>query len=332
MGIALPMVVAMLAAARRLDAQGAHKSAESQTFDTLRMERPAYLGVVETVTGISAVGDGIVVLDRDASPHLLWIDAKSGRVLSKMGADGTLPGELASPACLQPVPGAADRVFVTDMERRLLLEIALRPRSSRIAESYSWESLIARCAVRFDSLLLLEAAFPDRAFYHANTATGKLDPRALAPPPLPGEVPYNAKVVALDPTRARLAAAYEFANVIEAFDGHGKRRWSVHGPVHIDERVDIAYLAVTATERYIYAGFCGCDPTRANREVAATELHVFTWDGRLVARIPVDSGLNAFAVAGDDSVLYASYGADRANRLGVWLLPAALRASGAPHK
>lgn len=302
------------ACAQRSQSSGPEASAR----DTLRMANAVQAGLTSNVSSLLALQGGLLVLDNGVTPHLTFLDPSTGRVLSKMGVHGTGTSQLEMPLCLQRVPGKADAFWISDSQRRRLLTIALHPGIlSEIVRVDTWPNVQPMCAFRFGDLVLIDAAFPDRVFYHANLQTGRLESTAEAPP-FRDEVPYNRKHTTMQPSGEKLATAYHYVSTLEIFDSTGKRLLRVDGPVPSEPRVLLAYLYVASTSRFIYAGFCGCEQRGFP---AAHELHVFTWDGRLVARIPLDRGVFAMAIPEGDSELFAAYGNSGEMAVGRWRLP-----------
>jgi hypothetical protein len=72
-----------------------------------------------------------------------------------------------------------------------------------------------------------------------------------------------------------------------------------------------------ATDRYVYALFCGCKPGQGSLPAM---LHVYDWNGNFVAEFAFDQEVTALDVSDDDQVIYATYEQPYPG-LGEWRLP-----------
>lgn len=171
------------------------------------------------------------------------------------------------------------------------------------------------------------------------------EPRLLAgsPPFTPRRIAHatgrrllNRNFLASDPQRKRLALSYQYEPRIDFFTSDGAQYGSVTGPRSTrprwrvesdrffwDDSNEMAYWRIDATDRYVYTLFCGCQD-RENRMPSL--LHVYRWNGDFVAEIALDREVTSFAVAPDDTLLYASV-RDPYPAVGEWRLPERLRAA-----
>lgn len=94
--------------------------------------------------------------------------------------------------------------------------------------------------------------------------------------------------------------------------GHGKADFEAHSP------------AQSATERFVYALYCGCDPRRGRDHEKDYVIRVYDWRGNHVVDDKLDRYVGAIAVSPDDSILYGAI-EDPAPMVAEWILPATLR-------
>jgi hypothetical protein len=147
----------------------------------------------------------------------------------------------------------------------------------------------------------------------------------------------NRNFMAVDPARRRLVLAYQFESRLDFLTIEGIRygstapprktraRWRIaHDRFLWDPDNETAYVAAAATNRYVYALFCGCKD-RENR--LPDQVHVFNWSGDLVAELKLDRPVLELAVAPDDSRLYAAV-MEPFPVVGEWDVPARLREPG----
>ncbi|HEX7051317.1 MAG TPA: hypothetical protein VF188_14015 [Longimicrobiales bacterium] len=79
----------------------------------------------------------------------------------------------------------------------------------------------------------------------------------------------------------------------------------------------MAYVAVDASDTYIYALFCGAC-SREDR--LPNVVHVFTWDGVFVGELELDRRVKTIAVAPDDSLLFGAV-EEPVPQVGIWEIP-----------
>jgi hypothetical protein len=140
----------------------------------------------------------------------------------------------------------------------------------------------------------------------------------------------NRNFMADQPGGGRFVLAYQFGNRVEFYTGAGERYGQVSGPRETEPRFglakgrlrwedgnEMAYSGAYATERYVYALFCGC---RLGEDVPPSRVHVFRWNGDFVGEVTLDRPVLEIAVSPDDATLYAGI-EEPYPGVGEWKLP-----------
>lgn len=317
-----------------------------QPRDTLRLNR--LLGdslAFASVAAIELVGERLLVADAMMSKHLALVDLATGTVRSRAGGHGQGPAEFRDASSFIIESASPLRAWTYDFQnRRLSLVTAGATDDLAIRESRPMnvgESL--ERPVRAGPRLLANGLFTDYTLLVMDS-TGRPIGRIAADPPFPaGTIPHpvgrrllNRSYLDAAPSGRRLALAYQWTSRIDVFNQDGARIGSTRGPrpaaaryrvrdnrFFWDPQGEMAYTAIRATDRYIYALFCGCreadDPDQRSQRV-----HVFRWNGDFVSELQLDRRVTAFTVSHDDSVLYA-FVTEPHPAIGEWRLPVALQ-------
>jgi hypothetical protein len=314
--------------------------------DTLRLARLFGDSLdFASIAAIEPVEDQLLVADRMMSQHVALVDLGTGTVRARAGGHGEGPGEFRDPAAFILESASPLRAWLYDFQNRRMSLVAagaaggLAVRDSRplnVGESLE-------TPVRLGTRLLANGLFPDYTLLVMDSA-GQPRERIVADPPFPAAIiPHvagrrmlNRSYLGAAPSGERFALAYQWASRVDVFAADGSRMGSIQGPRPTSARYEVrdgrffwdpqgemAYTAVRATDRYIYALFCGCREAD-DRDQRSQRVHVFRWNGDFVDEIQLDRRVTAFAVPNDDSVLYAAV-TEPHPAVGEWRLPETLR-------
>jgi hypothetical protein len=315
--------------------------------DTLRLTRVLGDSLdFASISGIQPLDGLLLVSDRMMSKHLAVIDLQTGSVRARAGTHGEGPREFRDPAAFIAQTISPPRFWVYDFQNRRLSLVAAESRDRMsIGESRPFnvgESI--EQPLRIGGRFIANGLFPDYTLLVLDSM-GVPVRRIEADQPFPAAVmPHvvgrrllNRSWLAADPDGSRLALAYQWASRIDFFSPDGDRLGSVQGPrptrakyriandrFFWDPQGEMAYTGVQATNRYVYAAYCGCKEAD-DRDQRSRRVHVFRWNGDFVSEIQLDRRVTAFAVSEDDAVLYASI-TEPHPAVGEWRLPAGLRA------
>lgn len=309
--------------------------------DTLRMVR-AYgdTSMFGSPTAVRRAGEMLVVADRFMDPHLSVFDAASGRLVQRIGRHGKGPREMQDPLWFQPDSADPARAWVYDFAaRRFSLLDPANERRPVVREVSLDAGVSLMNPVWNGDRIIANGLLPDYTLLVVDGDGRPVERLAADPPFTERQMPHatgrrllNRSFLAANPSRTRLALAYQWKSRIDFFTVGGERVGSIPGPrqtrpvFHVannrffwgpDDENEMAYWAVDATDRYVYALFCGC---LAGKGHMPALLHVFDWSGNFVAEIALDRQLTSLDVSDDDRVLYATFEAPHPG-VGEWTLP-----------
>jgi hypothetical protein len=276
------------------------------------------------------------------SPHLLALDIKSGKVLSRFGKDVSDSGVFNDPMVSAYRVPADSGLWAYDFQTRKLWHLDWRVVGSPKVLSEVTLSIVEKplFVVPTDAGAIANGMFEDDAL----VLFGK-DGRPVTRvgnPPFKGQgggFQLNNGILAADPGRAKVALVYQHVSRVDFFRTDGASIGTVDGPrpTRASFRFDstrkrlfwnsdneMGYIAAAATERYVYAAFCGCAD---GRRPETRYLHVFRWNGDFVGEFVVDRPILEFTVAPNDSLMYGVFGSPRPNVVGEWRLPFSLSRS-----
>lgn len=317
--------------------------------DTLALERTFGDSLsFARISGLAVVGDRLLATDRMMSEHVAVVDLRSGEVERHFGRHGEGPGEFRDPAWAFAAPGPAPEAWVYDFQNRRFARIRLdaEPGSEVREEVRLNVDASLESPVWTRDGIISNGVFPDYTFL-VLSRTGTPRARLAAEPPFTerhvpdwnGRRLLNRSFMAVDGAAERIALAYQFAPRIDFFTIDGARYGSVEGPRRTTPRWrmrdgrftwedanEMAYWSVRATDRYVYALFCGC---RLDEQRLPDRVHVFRWNGDLVGELALDRPVMALAVSADDERLYGAI-EEPYPTIGEWTLPAELRGAAAP--
>lgn len=294
------------------------------------------------VSGIQPVGQYLVLTDRLMSQHIAVVDRETGAITARFGRHGKGPKEFLDPSWVLADPESPGRVWIYDFQNRRFTRVRLNASpDSTFGELFPIRAGQAlERPVITDRHVISNGLFADYSLLMMDAA-GKPLSRLVANPPFStteienwtGRRLLNRSFLAVNPSRTRLALAYQWKSRIDFFDINGARLGSIAGPRQTtakyrvqndrffwDPEGEMAYTAIRATERYVYAAFCGC-PEMKGEEQVPDRLHIFRWNGDFVAEVGLDRKIFEFNVTEDDQVLYASV-SEPYPFVGEWRMPA----------
>ncbi len=277
--------------------------------DTLRMVR--IIGGSDAfgrIEDLSISDQWIVVIDAFADKHIFLVERATGVVVDSMGGRGRGPGEFLAPKSLDlDVDGGKPRVWIYDFQnaRLSLHDLTLwRDKPVRMVRTQAglfqpmWigDTLVANGLFAAE---LLRFYVPDNASTRVVRAAGH-----TPFPDVTSDVALhlNRNALAIDPARERIALAFLYVSRLHFYDRSGRLLRALAGPKEITPRYRVvpdpvegmnrflreaktrfSYLDVVATAQHVYSLFSGRSREDFQEQAfAATELHVFTWEGELV--------------------------------------------------
>jgi len=298
---------------------------------------------------LRVLGPYLLLADAVASPHVWVMDRATGDVVGTYGTSGRGPREVVEPNLLLPESEHPPRVWLSDFynRRAVLLDLS-QPDSAVVIQSLNLTGdWYTRYPVFTAHGMLAGGQFPE-ATLALTDSSGEQVTRWLGTPPFDLQdyptpsslLTMNRYVLTTDPRRERVALAYLYANRLDLFSVEGNLLASTHGPdsvpipayrltehgqVMVDASQQDAYNGgVTATDRYVYAAFCGCTHTEWRDGVKPHLVQVFAWDGTFVTQLDVGHQITSVAVAPGDSVMYTT-SRDPVPIVSEWRLPSMLR-------
>lgn len=317
------------------------------SVETDTLESPRILdGDYVRISAIAIVGNSIVVADRGRSPHLAIVDVPSGRVVHRTLVGGHAPRR--DPWCVGVRANDPKAVWVVDNYSQRLLRVPLRESRRWAADdSISMSpSQATGCAFWLGHDIVAAGNF-DRFSLAVLDPAGSLRHVVVGAPPFDstymaatgGLRTMNGAVMAVEPSQLYTAVAFRRESRILVFDSSFALRAAIRGPrrIRAEGRWDatlhggaggvifpsegsLAYVAVAATPRRLYALFAG----RRLSDSLSREIHVFDWSGRLIRAIVSPRPIATFAVTSDDETLVGALTIDdRAQsrqQIGLWSL------------
>lgn len=321
--------------------------------DTLALAR--WLGDTASFANVSFLrpaGRVVLVADQLTDPHLSLLDVASGEVVARLGRHGKGPGEFQDPRWAYSDFEDPSRLWVFDYRNQRFDRLSLEGRGSRLSGQRRLPAPRPLSnPVWFGDSVVANGLFPDltllvlgRDGRPARGVVSTLPAREEGVSDADGAIRLNRNHLAVHPGGSRFALAYQQQSRIELFEPDGSLTASVEGPRPVRPRYELAagrsgarrfrwlddnelaYVAVDATERFVYALFCG----RCRVDDSFPRLlHVFRWDGELVAELALDRPVKTFGVDPGGRALYGVV-EEPVPRVGEWLLPERLWEDAAP--
>jgi hypothetical protein len=299
-----------------------------------------------SISAIQPLGNRMLVADAMMSKHVALLDLGTGAVLKRAGGDGEGPGEFRSPAWFFAEPAAPTQVWLYDFSNRRRTLVATGSGDDlKVRESKPMDvGASLERPIRLGTRIVANGLFTDYTLLVMDS-TGTPRERIVADQPFPatriahavGRRLLNRSYMDAAPSGERVALAYQWESRIDVFGPDGRRVGSVPGPrpteakyqvrdkrFFWDPQGEMAYTDVRATDRYIYALFCGCKEAD-DSDQRSQRVHVFRWNGDFVTELQLDRRVTVFAVPNDDSVLYAAV-SEPYPAVGEWRLPSFLAA------
>lgn len=263
------------------------------------------------------VGRNVIwISDRMMSPHLAVLDRADGRVLRNFGREGEGPGEFRDPVVLELFD--ENRALIYDFQLRRLTYADLTT-PTLLPEQQSLNLGVSLLdPVLTDSTIVTNGLFPDytlaiinRADHSVRKVAGAL-PHPLERVGLPVAARLmNRTYMVADPSKSRLAVAYQFAPQIDFFTVAGEHYAKASAPRDLDVRWrtegnrffwldgnESGYVAITANESYVYGLFCECK--LGDNEPPPPYLHVYDWEGNFVGEWQFDVTVRIITVEPSD--------------------------------
>jgi hypothetical protein len=288
---------------------------------------------VATPIRMAVAGDYLVVQDAYADTPLHVIRAEDAQYVATLGGKGEGPGEFAGVWSLDVVSHDPAQLWAYDMTQKRLTYVDL-------------DAVLSGSSVLGDSMITMNVGFNvlSPVWTTGNTyvspgflqepgrlavfdASGTLQDIVGEPLPNPKKTlqwivqhAYQARMKP-HPDRSKLALATFYADRIEIYDAAGALRTTARGPDPFDPIYTVGtmqgqpvrqstpdtrngYVDLDATDRFIYALYSG--RRTENWGPYGSRLHVFTWDGRLVGDVALNTYALGIAVSPDGATLYAS--------------------------
>lgn len=294
---------------------------------------------IRMATRIVTVGRLAIIGDQLTSPHVIVADVNTGAVVSRIGPHGSGEGQMLDAESLDVL---GDTIYAMDSRSLRLSLITFAESGQAVLSSQvrlpTQVPYPTHQAWSVPSGVILSGPYADMGLAILDTVRRTLVRVRVA-------LPYdstsfatrgrrqlvNTRAAAVSPGSRRIVAAYQYAPRVDIYRADGRLQRTILGPraaqAHFDEKqIDgktryanhslMAYVDVAATETYIYALFCGCQPVSH----FATRIDVFTWEGRYVGEHFLDRGVYRLAVFPGDSVLVAATWTPIPG-VGVWHLP-----------
>ncbi len=298
------------------------------------------------------VGKYIVVADQRTSPHISVVDTRTWRIASRVGSHGSGAGEMLDASSISRSVNDEHAVWVFDTRLARFSSVEVDATGhARIRRQVVLPTQLPAQTIQTAHTatgIVASGRYGDAALYLIDTIENVT---TIVSGPLPFDSSIakrsstrqelNRHSFAVAPRSRRIVIAYQHTNRLDFLDSTGMHLGTVYGPrearAHYElvapdapfrwyDDTEFAYVDVSATDRFVYALFCGC--TKQSRAFAAF-VQVFTWQGDLVREYVLDMPVYRLTVLTGDSVLLAPTWNPYPS-LGVWALPALPPPAGAP--
>lgn len=295
------------------------------------------------IVALEAAGGWLVVADRSYDQHITVIELPSGKVAARLGRHGEGPGEFVSPYWITSTNSGSAQFWIFDPRTRRLSRLDLRGGTATIDTTLSLTAPFAIYEPLWhNSGLVATGMFPDYTLI-------ELDSTGRATRWLDGAQPYSEEEVlhrsgrarlnrgrlAAHPAGDRLAVAYQLTNRIDVVSGDMEAVATWYGPIPVEAKYRVwqddqrgllfaweddnpyGYVSLDADSTFVYGLFCGdC----IARNGLPKDLHVFSWNGRLVQRLVLDREIRSIAVSSDGQFLFGAV-ENPYPAVAVWRLP-----------
>ncbi len=290
-------------------------------------------------------GQRLLVGDELTDPHLFIVDLPEESIVARIGRHGEGPSEFISPGAIARDPINRDVWWVFDFGNARWTAIAVGD-TPRIVEQISFAGVPVWPDMPIwldDNDVLVHGIFygfpflkvkldaPDRVIDSLRRFSGHqpFDERTIDHGT--GLRFVNRNFMAVRPSRDLFVLAYQFGNQIDVFSTEGVIIGRTRGPYdvnakfriignrfHWDDDNQSGYVEAYGTQRFFYLRWSGRylgDPLNTT-----TEIHQFSWNGRLLRTLELDQGVLAFAVSEADDRLWG-YVEDPRSIILEWALP-----------
>ena len=285
---------------------------------------------------MTIAGGRLLVLDRTA-PMIHVFGLSDGKRLGSFGQKGDGPGEFRSTRDVQVDVRDPRDVWIYDMSLLRMTRVRVGqgplPEFQEMVKLHNGGGVYLHPAWLTDTTLAVSAIAPmhPQGRLLLTRRTGEVirtigqTPRHPDAASIPTTVLQHAyeSYVTVRPDRARFATATRQADRLEIYRADGTQLAQVAGstgflPVfEVNQRAEgvsmalggevrAGYMDLESNDDRIYALFSGVrlgdDPQQA---FFGREVHVFDWDGNLLARLKLDAPALTIAVAPDEKQLFA---------------------------
>lgn len=280
---------------------------------------------------MALAAERIVVLDPYEIPKVYVVDARSGSLECAFGGSGGGPGEFRFPEAVAAREDGSE-VWIGDPGQSRITRVAMDGICSahdRVLETIPVATPLFRGLVLLDPGRFLTSDISGLGrlliFDRSGTAMTRLGPPVAmqeVPPTVAGQV--RQAVIALNRSTGLVALGGVRTGELEYYRLDGHKRATAAAPRRFQPRFRVgeqrgeptmvpdpddryAYLDLAADDRYLVALFSG----RSRREdpllaAAGRDLHVFDWEGCLIAAYRLDQPISALAIDWRSRVLYGS--------------------------
>lgn len=268
------------------------------------------------------------VVDYSGTPFIHVVNPGSGRVIQSIGRRGEGPGEFMTVVGLSTTGNSAVWVFDFNQQRLTELQPDSQLSEPKMVQLRTGRRLLRAFWVAGDRLAGIDQSDSSRIVIMS--AAGAVVTTHAAPLLGTSRVPLTERVrasnglnVCVRPGGAEFAILYFGAGQIQLFRGDGtfwglaRVPFATAGTFTNDpsgtirfHRPRFWYSECAATAGHLYALFSGRAPASQFDQTMAygADVHVFTWDGKLVAVWRLDRLAAGIAVDSSESTLFATLG------------------------
>jgi len=284
------------------------------------------------ILDLAVVGPWIVVVDPLNTSKLCVLDRITGDVVGAAGQEGQGPMEMQYPYSIDAFDGPSPKVWVYDFELGRFSSFDLGPQGPKPGRTVRIQASLAQPVWTAGNEVLSNGLFPAEVLrhYRVDGATARLD-RIAAKSPFADVGPeagihVNRTTLALSPERNRIALGFHLSSRIHFYDSSGRLLKSLGGPRPVTPRYRVlwdprnkvkrvvpapetrfGYLDMAASDDFVFALFSGRSQRQyEDRAAMANEVHVFSWDGDLVAILTLTQEINRLTVDRSDGTLFGS--------------------------
>lgn len=283
---------------------------------------------------VAQLGQFLVVAQPYESPHLLVIDTVDGSLRATIGRDGEGPGEFKWPGGIAVADATGDRIWVSDPALRRFTPLRLVTGqvvvdSAGIIKPELGARMFGGTPWRDDRFLVADTDGNAQFLVVDRTGqvVGALGSSEYADTTVPRPIYHaaNEQVLAVDFDSSRIVAVGLLNGRITIYDSAGAVLREVDTPYRLSPYYRIGqarsggpsmqpqphtrygYIGVSVSRQYIFALFSGRTIKGHQSGASAGRfIHVYSWDGALVAVLELAEAVGALTVTKDGRTLYAT--------------------------